>query len=186
METGRPASMSRVTGPMVLAGAIAGAVGGACTLLLEMLYGLFSSTRSFWDAPMATFSWVFGIQHYTRNAPGDHAWPVILGILGFLALTAILGIVFALLMTFYPARGDIATIVAGVAYMIIVWAILRYLIVPLNGGEDTLITSRMVSPQWVWWLSFIVGGLGLGISLDAERRLEPSWWSSQTPLTGGV
>ena len=39
METGTTATTSRVTDPIVLAGPIAGAVGGACVLLLEMLYG---------------------------------------------------------------------------------------------------------------------------------------------------
>ena len=47
METGTSATTSRVTGPIVLAGAIAGAIGGGCVLLLEMFYGLFSSSRSF-------------------------------------------------------------------------------------------------------------------------------------------
>src|SRR6478736_6539647 len=88
----------RFTGATAIAGALAGIAAGACGLLALMLYGLFSGSRSFWDAPMAVWSWVFGIQHYTRNTPGDHVWPVLLGIIGFLALMAILGIVFAGLM----------------------------------------------------------------------------------------
>jgi hypothetical protein len=91
-----------------------------------MLYGLFSDSRSFFDAPMAMFSWVFGIQHYTRNAPGDHVWPVILGIIGFLALMAIFGIAFAALMALTRTTSDAATLAAGIVYALVVWAIVRY------------------------------------------------------------
>jgi hypothetical protein len=99
---------------------------------------------------------------------------------------AILGMVFAAVMSALPSRGDVTTVIAGVVFSVIVWIILRYAIVPLNGGEDTLITTGMVSSQWFWWLSFIVGGVGLGASLDAERRIEPHWWTPRTPLAGGV
>lgn len=166
----------RFTTATALAGAVAGLVGGACGLVALMLYGLFSDARSFWDAPMAVWSWVFGIEHYTRNAPGDHVWPVILGIIGFLALTAILGILFAGLLSLAGAPGDAATLVSGVLFALAVWLIVRYAIVPLNDGEANLIRSSAVASQWYWWLSWAILGLGLGVSFDAERRLEPSWF----------
>jgi hypothetical protein len=170
---------TRFTGATALAGGLAGAVAGACGLIALMLYGLFSDSRSFFDAPMAMFSWVFGIQHYTRNAPGDHVWPVILGIIGFLALMAIFGIAFAALMALTRTTSDAATLAAGIVYALVVWAIVRYAIVPLNGGEDTLITTSAVSSQWFWWLSWAFLGLGLGVSYDAERRMEPAWFELQ-------
>jgi hypothetical protein len=166
----------RFTGATAIAGALAGTAAGACGLLALMLYGLFSGSRSFWDAPMAVWSWVFGIQHYTRNTPGDHVWPVLLGIIGFLALTAILGIAFAGLMVLAGTPGDAATLLSGIGFALVVWVIVRYAIVPLNGGEKTLITTSAVSPQWFWWLSWAILGLGLGASYDAERRLEPAWF----------
>jgi hypothetical protein len=169
----------RLTGATALAGALAGTVAGVCGLAALMLYGLFSGSRSFFDAPMAMFSWVFGIQHYTRNAPGDHVWPVILGIIGFIALMAILGTVFASLMALARTTNDATTLVAGIVYALVVWVIVRYAIVPLNGGEDKLITTSAVSSQWFWWVSWAVLGLGLGVSYDAERRMEPAWFEVQ-------
>jgi hypothetical protein len=166
----------RFTSGTALAGAVAGIVAGACGLAALMLYGLFSDSRSFWDAPMALWSWVFGIGHYTRNAPGDHVWPVILGIIGFLTLMAMLGIVFAGLMALVGTTDDAMTLVSGIVFALVVWAILRYAIVPLNNGEENLITTSAVSSQWFWWLSWAVLGLGLGVSYDAERRLEPAWF----------
>jgi hypothetical protein len=192
MEMGsRPQVRPRITGRIVLAGLIAGTVSGACALFVEMLYGLFSSSRSFWDAPMAMFSWVFGIQHYTRNSPGDHFWPVILGIVGFVALMAILGVAFAALMTVMRASNDGTILAAALLSALVGWVVLRYIIVPLNSGEEKLITTSAVSPQWFWWLSlFAISGLALGASYDAERRFEPEWWaeaqrqeSRMTPTT---
>jgi uncharacterized membrane protein YeaQ/YmgE (transglycosylase-associated protein family) len=167
---------TRFTGSVARAGAIAGLVGGVCGLIVEMLYGLFSGSRSFWDAPMAMWSWVFGIQHYTRNDAGGHVWPVILGIIGFLVLTAILGVVFAGIMTLARTPGDGATLVSGIVFALVVWVIVRYAIVPLNGGEDKLITTSAISSQWYWYVSWAILGLGLGASYDAERRLEPAWF----------
>lgn len=166
----------RFTGATAVAGALAGTVAGACGLLALMLYGLFSNTRSFWDAPMAMWSWASGMQHYTRNAPGDHVWPVILGIIGFLVLTAILGIVFAGLMALAGTPGDATTLLSGIVFALVVWAIVRYAIVPLRSPEKTLITTSAASPQWYWWLSWAILGLGMGASYDAERRLEPGWF----------
>jgi hypothetical protein len=167
---------TRFTGATAMAGALAGIVAGVCGLAALMLYGLFSDSRSFWDAPMAMWSWVFGIQHYTRNSPGDHVWPVILGIVGFIALTAILGIVFAGLMALTRTTSDATTLVAGIIFALVVWAVVRYAIVPLNDGEENLITTSAVSSQWFWWVSWAVLGLGLGVSYDAERRMEPAWF----------
>jgi hypothetical protein len=172
---------TRFTRPVARAGAIAGIVGGACGLIVEMLYGLFSGTRSFWDAPMGMWSWVFGIDHYTANDAGHHVWPVILGIVGFLVLTAILGIVFAGIMTVAGTPGDGVTLISGIVFALIAWVIVRYAIVPANAGEDRLITTSAVSSQWYWWLSWAILGLGLGASYDAERRFEPAWFERQQP-----
>jgi hypothetical protein len=109
------AETARTRFTSALAGALAGIVAGVCGLAALMLYGLFSDSRSFWDAPMAMWSWVFGIEHYTRHSPGAHVWPVILGIIGFLALMAILGIVFAGLMALTRTTSDATTLVAGMS-----------------------------------------------------------------------
>jgi len=172
------APRTRFTGSVALAGALAGLVGGACGLIAEMLYGWF------WDAPMAIWSWVFGIEHYTRNDAGSHVWPVILGIIGFLILTAILGVVFSGLMTLARTPGDVLTLLAGILFALVVWVIVRYAIIPANGGEEKLFTTSAVNSQWYWWLSWAILGLGLGASYDAERRIEPAWFEmpERTPF----
>jgi hypothetical protein len=79
-------------------------------------------------------------------------------------------------MSLAGTPGDGVALVAGIVFALVVWVIVRYAIVPLNGGEDTLITTSAISSQWYWWLSFAILGLGLGAWYDAERRLEPAWF----------
>ena len=163
---------------ILLIGAIGGTVAGMMMAMFEMLYGWASDAHTFWDAPMAIWSWVGGIEHFGH--PGNHVGPILLGLGGHMANSMMVGIVFAALMTALRPRDDVTPIMAGVAFGLGAWAIMRYGILPLNQGESDLFTTGLVSPQWVWWLAHAVLGMTAGLVYDGARRLLPQ--PSSTPL----
>jgi hypothetical protein len=136
---------------------------------VEMLYGLFSGSRSFWDAPEAIWAWVGGIDHFTRNHPGSHVGPIVLGIGGHMMNSMVVGMVFAALITAARIREPITTAMLGVAAGIGMWVLMRYGILPLNHGESKLFTTGIVSPQWTWWVAHVAFGMGLGLGYVAAR-----------------
>ena len=175
-----PAQARRI----VLIGAAGGMAAGMMMALVEMLYGALNSTRSFWDSPMAIWSWVFGQEHFTQNVPGEHVWPVVLGIGAHMANSMMAGVMFAAMATgligLLRRRNldrlalDAAPIMLGVAWGLGLWAIMRYGILPLNAGEDDLFTTAIVTPQWVWWVAHAVLGMTAGLVFDFARRLAPA------------
>lgn len=81
-----------------------------------------------------------------------------------------IGIGFAALMAVLRLRGDMTTIMVGVVYGLGVWAAMRYILLPLNDGEEDLFTTSLVSPQWVWWLGHAVLGMTAGSAYIVARR----------------
>ena len=155
---------------IMVVGGIGGMLAGMMMAMVEMLYGAFNSTRSFWDSGMAIWSWVFGQEHFTQNDPGAHVGPVILGIGAHMVNAMLFGIMFAALMYVLRPRGLISPIMIGVAFGLGSWAIMRYGILPLNAGEADLFITDIVSPQWVWWLAHAVMGMFAGIYYLMVRR----------------
>jgi hypothetical protein len=153
---------------IVLVGAIGGMVAGMMMAMVEMIYGWASDAHTFWDAPMAIWSWVGGIDHFGQ--PANHVGPIILGLGGHMMNSVMVGVVFAALITALRPRSDLTPIMVGVAYGLGAWALMRYAILPLNGGEDDLFTKDLVSPQWVWWLAHGVLGMTAGVVYDIARR----------------
>ena len=157
---------------IVFLGAIGGMLAGMMMALTEMLYGWVSDGRTFWDAPMAIWSWVFGLDHF--GEPANHVWPIILGMGAHMVNSMMVGVVFAGLMVALRARGVAVPVMVGVAYALGIWAFMRYAILPLNNGEEALFTTDQVSPQWVWWLSHAFLGMTAGLYFGAVRRLFPA------------
>lgn len=153
---------------ILLVGSLGGMLAGMMMAAVEMLYGWANDTRTFWDAPMAIWSWVAGLEHF--GTPSNHVWPILLGIGGHMANAMMIGVVFAALMTALRPRSDLVPVMAGVAYGLGLWAIMRYGVLPLNAGEDDLFTKDLVSPQWVWWLAHGVLGMTAGLVYDVARR----------------
>lgn len=157
------------TGKRVAAlGATGGAIGGMMLAMIEMLYGWLSDGRTFWDAPMAIWAWVGGVEHF--GSPGNHVGPIILGLGGHMMNAMMLGVGFAILMSILKPRDDLSPIMIGVAYGVGVWVVMRYIILPLNAGEDDLFTTSIVSPQWVWWFGHAVLGMTSGAVYVLARR----------------
>jgi hypothetical protein len=138
----------------------------------EMLYGWASDAHTFWDAPMAIWAWVAGIEHIGQ--PGNHVGPIILGIGGHMMNSMLAGIVFVSLMRML--RNPPGALMLGTAYGVGLWALMRYVILPLNQGEDDLFTHSLVSPQWVWWVAHVALGMTAGLlyAVFGRRLTQPA------------
>jgi hypothetical protein len=64
-------------------------------------------------------------------------------------------------------------VMLGTAYGAGLWALQRYVFLPINTPEDRLFTTSMISPQWVWWVAHVTLGMTLGLVylLFGQRRL---------------
>lgn len=154
---------------VVLIGAIGGMVAGMMMAMVEMFYGWVSATRTFWDAPMAIWAWVAGMDWF--GEPVDHIGSIILGIGGHMMNSMMIGVVFVAMLAAFRARGFMVPVMAGVMFAFAVWAIMRYAILPLNAVEEELFTTDLVSPQWVWWISHLVLGMTAGMAYWIGTRL---------------
>lgn len=194
MATAVSSALGRSAARRVLAiGAIGGTIAGMMMAMVEMLYGWASDTHTFWDAPMAIWAWVGGIEHFGQ--PENHVGPIILGLGGHMANSMMVGVMFAVTATVVvsllerrkdldPRVLDLAPIMLGVGYGLGLWAIMRYAILPLNEGEDDLFTTSLVSPAWVWWLAHAVLGMTAGMVFVVARRIlrQPSQVESPREL----
>jgi hypothetical protein len=118
---------------------------------------------------MAIWAYVGGLEHFGR--PANHVWPILLGIGGHMANSMMVGVVFVAVLAALRPRNDLTPIMLGVAYALGLWSLMRYVLLPLNGGEDDLFTTNLVSPQWVWWVAHAALGMTAGIVYDVVRRL---------------
>jgi hypothetical protein len=155
-------------------GALGGLLAGMLLALTEMIYGWASSAHTAWDAPMAIWAWIVGLDHFGQ--PANHVGPILLGLGGHMLNSMIAGVVFVALLTAARLRNDLLAVVLGVAFGLVLWVIMRYGILPLRDSTKALFTTSMVSPQWVWWLAHGLFGLTVGMVYAAVRRarLRPS------------
>lgn len=115
---------------------------------------------------MAIWPWAAGI---------DNFGAIVLGIGAHVVNLTMVGAAFALLLIYVVrARGVMTPVVLGVLYGLVIWVVMRYVILPLNGGEATLFTTDTVSPQAVWWLSHAVLGMTAGIYYFLVNRTTQS------------
>ncbi len=179
---------------VLVVGAIGGMTAGMMMAMVEMLYGWASDAHTFWDAPMAIWAWVAGVEHF--GAPENHVGPIILGLGGHMMNSVMAGVMFAVTATVLvlvlerrkdldPRVVDLAVVMYGVGYGLALWTIMRYAILPLNEVEDDLFTTSLVSPAWVWWLAHAVLGMTAGLIFVGVRRIlrQPSQVESPRELS---
>jgi hypothetical protein len=70
-------------------------------------------------------------------------------------------------------RNPPGVLMLGTAYGVGLWALMRYVLLPINTPEDRLFTTGLVSPQWVWWVAHVALGMtaGLVYLLVGQRQL---------------
>ena len=146
---------------ILLLGALAGSLAGVMMAGVEMIYGWASPVHSLWDAPMAIWAYIGGLDDFGR--PADHIGSIVLGIGGHMMNAIFVAIVFVALMGILKDPPAAVALVFGIAYGLGLWALQRYVTLPISKPEDTLFTTGRVSPQWVWWLAHLALGTGIGL-----------------------
>jgi hypothetical protein len=168
MEAGSDTSAVRLDARrIVVVGALGGLLAGTILALTEMIYGWAVSTHTAWDAPMAIWAWIVGLNHFGQ--PANHIGPIILGLAGHMVNSMIVGVVFVALLAGARLRNGVSAVVPGIAYGLVLWLIMRYGILPLRDSTKALFTTSMVSPQWVWWLAHGLFGITLATVYVAVR-----------------
>jgi hypothetical protein len=162
-------AMRREAVRLGLLGAVAGLIAGLMQALTQMIYGWASSAHSAWDAPMAIWAWIAGLEHFGQ--PGNHIGPLLLGLAGHMGNSIIAGLIFVALVTALRVRNDALTFLGAVAYGLLLFLVMRYGILPLRDSTKALFTTSLVSPQWVWWLAHGIFGITLGAVYVAARRI---------------
>jgi hypothetical protein len=154
---------------LMLVGAVGGIAAGMMMAAVEMIYGWASSSHTAWDAPMGIWAYVAGLNHFGQ--PANHIGPIVLGLGGHMVNSMIVGVVFVALLRML--RNPPGVLVLASAYGVGIWALMRYVLLPLNTPEDRLFTTSVISPQWVWWVAHIALGMTFGVVylLFGERRL---------------
>jgi hypothetical protein len=151
----------------LVVGVVAGGAGGLAMAAVEMLYGWASSTHTAWDAPMGIWAYIGGLNHFGR--PVDHAWPIVLGIGGHVLNAIFVAVVFVALMR--VLRNPPGAVILGAGYGAALWALQRYVFLPINAPEDRLFTTGLISPPWVWWIAHLALGTTIGlVYMLFERR----------------
>lgn len=158
-----------MTQRILLVGGAAGAAAGLMMAGVEMISGWASSSHTAWDAPMGIWAYIGGLDHF--GDPANHIWPILLGIGGHMMNAIVVGIVFVALMRIL--RNPPGAVLLGAAFGVGLWALQRYVFLPINPPEDKLFTTSAISPPWVWWLAHVALGttLGLVYVLLSRRQL---------------
>jgi hypothetical protein len=155
----------------LLIGAIAGAAAGLAMAGVEMIYGWASSAHTAWDAPMGIWAYIGGLNHFGQ--PENHIWPILLGIGGHMMNAIFIGIVFVALMRILRIPPGALAVLLGAAFGVGIWALQRYVFLPISTPEDKLFTTGLISPPWVWWVAHAALGttVGLVYALLGQRQL---------------
>ncbi len=144
---------------MMLVGAAGGMAAGMMMAAVEMIYGWASSAHTAWDAPMGIWAYIAGLNHFGQ--PANHIGPIVLGLGGHMMNSMIIGVVFVALMRML--RNPPGALMLGTGYGVGLWALMRYVFLPLNMPNDRLFTTSMISPQWTWWVAHVALGMTAGV-----------------------
>lgn len=141
----------------VTRGAIGGLIGGMGMAMLSMVVAI--SEDGFWAPVRGITSVVFGDKHY---GGGFEAGPVLVGLMGHMMNSAILGIVFALVAaTLLSKLSRPALVAAGVAFGLGVWAVMIPGVAAQAQSSELFVDSV---PAWTWIVGHMMfGGLLAGV-----------------------
>ena len=154
----------------LIVGVAAGAAAGLVMAAVEMIYGWASSAHTAWDAPMGIWAYIGGLNHFGR--PVDHIGPIVLGIGGHMLNAILVGVVFVALVR--ALRDPSVVLILGAAYGAGLWALQRYVFLPINTPEDKLFTTGLISPQWVWWIAHLALGTTIALVYLLLERRQPA------------
>src|SRR4051794_32461138 len=151
-------------------GFASGAAGGLAMAAVEMIYGWASSAHTAWDAPMGIWAYIGGLNHFGR--PVDHIGPIVLGIGGHMLNAIFVALVFVAVMR--VLRNPRGAVILGAGYGAALWALQRYVFLPISTPEDRLFTTGLISPLWVWWIAHLALGTTIGLVYVLLERRAPA------------
>jgi len=154
----------------LVVGVVAGAAAGLAMAAVEMIYGWASSAHTAWDAPMGIWAYIGGLDHFGR--PVDHVGPIVLGIGGHMLNAIFVAVVFVALMR--GLRNPPGAAILGAGYGAGLWALQRYVFLPINTPDDRLFTTGLISPPWVWWIAHVALGTTIGLVYMLIERRAPA------------
>ena len=172
-ERGRP--RTRVAAAtLIKVGAIAGLAGGIVMAMWQMVVGAIATEptavpgidSSFWTAVTSIPSVLFGQQWFHGSFD---LWAVILGLMGHMMNSIVIGIVGVTLATaVLGARPRVLSAVAfGMAFGLVLEVVVVNLIVNHVQDVNTLYTS---TPEWSWWAAHVMFGATLGLIASTLLR----------------
>jgi len=157
---------SAQTGARWWARLIPGLVAGMAFAMWAMVVGIFASRL--WAPPQGIWQSV-GI--------GSQGWdlklvPFILGVMGHMMNSVIIGLVFLAIAAALKLRG-IALVVAGMMYGLVVYLVMYYPVLRgiLSSTSGSFLRSN---PEWSWVLAHLMYGMVLGLLL-AYGPFRASW-----------
>lgn len=132
-----------------------GLVASLAMAMVMMVLGLFD--KGFFAAPSSIWAFWAGPAAY---APTTFSLSFILGAMGHMMNSAVLGIVFALIASkALHLTGALASVMAGVVFGLVVMAMMWLVVLPLGANGDIVKDSAAV---WIWALGHgaygMVGG----------------------------
>ena len=143
-------------------GAIGGLIGGMAMAMFSMVVAI--SEDGFWAPGRGISSVVFGDKHYG----GDFAFgPVVVGLMGHMMNSVMLGVVFALIAAMVLARASkAAVLVAGTAFGLMVWLVMVPIVATQAQSSELFADSV---PAWAWIVGHLMFGGITALALVAGR-----------------
>jgi len=135
-------------------------------LVAGMMFGMFAMIVAIWTstlwAPPQGIAQAVGIG---PNGHDFHGAPFVLGLMGHMMNSVILGALFVMFVRVAKPK-LMEAVVSGTMYGLIIWALLYYIVLPdgfhsyAAAGVDSFTSSV---PQWAWVIAHIIFGMTLGM-----------------------
>ena len=144
-------------------GAIGGLIGGMAMAMFSMVVAI--SRDGFWAPVRGITSVVFGDQHYGGSfAPGS----VVVGLMGHMMNSLVLGAVFALIITLLLAKASSTVVLgAGMVFGLMVWLVMVPIVATQAQSSELFANSV---PAWAWVAGHLMFGIITAAVFVAGRK----------------
>lgn len=137
---------------LIVRGLRSGLVGSLAMAMVMMVLGLFD--KGFFAAPSSIWAFWAGPGAY---APTSFSLGFVLGAMGHMMNSAVLGIVFALIASkALRLEGALASVVAAVVFALVVMAVMWLVVLPL-GPNGAIVKDSAAT--WIWILGHAAYGM---------------------------
>lgn len=137
---------------LVVRGIGSGLIASVAMAMAMMVLGAFD--QGFFATPSAIWAFFAGPGAYTPHALSSS---VVIGAIGHMMNSAVLGIAFALIAgRILRPQGTVASILAGTAFALLILAIMWKGVLPLGANGDIVKTSAAL---WIWMAGHAAFGM---------------------------